>query len=427
MRVWLFKDGENLPVQEGARPMRMWRLARELVARGHTVVWWASTFSHQRKQLLSNQDHDFEIEDGFTLRLLASGTYHKNVSVDRYLHHRRLAKKFKEVAPRDIEPDVIVAAFPQIDFAFEAVRFGKSRNIPVVVDIRDPWPDVYIDKGPKFLRWLAPVLLRGAYAKTRFLLSAADQWVAVSIGFERWARDLIGNSQIPSRVLYIGNERNRLKLQDVEPSTLEPLGAQNEGRIIFSFVGSFGHSYDLETVFEAARLCHDRGLDKVYFVIAGDGEKRAILSRLGQGLPNLLMPGWLSSQDLDYLLKHSHVGLVPCISRPDTVPNKVFEYLAAGLPLLSSLVGEVEEILLRTEAGFSYQVGDIEGLYNLVQRLVAAPDLLDRLSRNARILFEQDFVANHIYAEYAVLIENLTTAGTTTTEVIGQFDGTAHL
>lgn len=407
MLVWLLKDGENLPIQEGARPMRMWRLATALAERGHEVMWWTSTFSHQRKKLLFNKDQRINCSPGVTLRLLAAGAYRRNVSFRRYLHHKRLARRFREVAPHERCPDVIVTAFPQIDLAYEAVNFGKARKIVTFVDIRDPWPDVFVDKGPWFFKPFAPCLLRTAYAKTRQLLSAADQWVAVSGGFQKWARMRVGtNGEKSCRIFYIGGEGASSSLSHTPSPALEKFKAENSDHILFVFVGSFGKSYDLETVVKVARLCEQRGRTKIRFVIAGDGEKCDALARSGRGLGNLFLPGWLSSDDIDYLLKISHVGLVPCISRPDTVPNKVFEYLAAGLPLLSSLVGEVEEILSRTAAGFSYRVGDVESLYELVQRIATTPALLDQLSTNAQKLFAEGFSAKRIYAEYALMIEN---------------------
>ncbi len=53
VKVWLVKDGENLPIQAGSRKkMRTWMLAERLVARGHSILWWSSTFSHQTRKLL---------------------------------------------------------------------------------------------------------------------------------------------------------------------------------------------------------------------------------------------------------------------------------------------------------------------------------------------------------------------------------------
>ncbi len=56
--------------------------------------------------------------------------------------------------------------------------------------------------------------------------------------------------------------------------------------------------------------------------------------RPGRRLPNMSFTGWLNQQEIEGLLRLAHVGLVPCMSVGGTVPNKVFDYLAAGLPIV---------------------------------------------------------------------------------------------
>ena len=68
MLVWLVKHGETLPIQEGVSKMRMWNLSDALIDRGHSVVWWSSTFSHQRKEFVSEKDNDILIKKNFMLR-----------------------------------------------------------------------------------------------------------------------------------------------------------------------------------------------------------------------------------------------------------------------------------------------------------------------------------------------------------------------
>ena len=51
-------------------------------------------------------------------------------------------------------PDAIIVSLPTLELALEAVNYGKMRNIPVIVDIRDLWPDVFETVVPKFAHWL---------------------------------------------------------------------------------------------------------------------------------------------------------------------------------------------------------------------------------------------------------------------------------
>src|SRR5262249_14495443 len=158
----------------GARPMRTGLLADELTRRGHSEVWWHSSFSHQTKELVSRDDCEFSIAAHFRLKLLYSGSYRRHLSLRRTLHHRRLALKFRRVAALERQRDAVVCALTPIGLASEAVACANQRGIPVLVDVRDPWPEVFVEFTPPGLRPVARLALRPAFRKTGRLLSQAS-------------------------------------------------------------------------------------------------------------------------------------------------------------------------------------------------------------------------------------------------------------
>lgn len=117
MLIWLIKDGETLPVQPGARPMCAGMVANEILERGHSVVWWSSTFSDQPEALLYEKNTAIEGKPGFELDLIHAGRYQNNISLKRYFHHRFLARRFYEKARERPVPNIIVCPFPTIDLA----------------------------------------------------------------------------------------------------------------------------------------------------------------------------------------------------------------------------------------------------------------------------------------------------------------------
>ncbi len=66
LKIWILQDGEQLPLVNGAKPMRSWRLGEELSKRGHEVVWWSSNFSHMKKERVCEGDFDHKINDRLT-------------------------------------------------------------------------------------------------------------------------------------------------------------------------------------------------------------------------------------------------------------------------------------------------------------------------------------------------------------------------
>jgi glycosyltransferase involved in cell wall biosynthesis len=140
-------------------------------------------------------------------------------------------------------------------------------------------------------------------------------------------------------------------------------------------------------------------------VLVGDGHQRETLRQRYAGLPNLILTGWLDTREIAAVLAQSQVGLVPCRSLPDTVPNKPFEYLAAGLPLLSSLEGEMEEIIETHELGLSYDAGDLDGFIQAVDQIGRDRPALARWSANATKAFSEKFSASRIYPDFASHVE----------------------
>ncbi|MEX0734736.1 MAG: glycosyltransferase family 4 protein [Steroidobacteraceae bacterium] len=410
MNIWLLKDGENLPIQPDARRMRTWMLAEALAARGHAVTWWASTHSHQHKKLFFDADRDVDVTPRFQLKLLHAGSYRGNKSIGRLLHHARLGAKFRRLAPSLPAPDVIVSAFPTIELAFEAVEFAKPRGIPAIVDIRDPWPDSLVDHAPNALRAAARIAIHPLEHKTKSAFRGADSLVACSQGFLEWGLNKMGMvRRSHDRVFYIGGARPPVKASG-DPGRIDQLAERLAGKVIFCFVGSFGHVYRLRLVCEAAAILERKGLREAHFVLAGDGQQYDAVAEAAKALGNLTVTGWLSATETDRLMSFSQVGLAPIRQMPGCVPNKIFEYSAAGLPILSSLEGETAEILTRHGAGLTYSPDDREAFLSLVSRLATNERLRHEMAQNSASMFEREFQAVRIYDEYVRHVESIARA-----------------
>jgi len=119
------------------------------------------------------------------------------------------------------------------------------------------------------------------------------------------------------------------------------------------------------------------------------------------------LPGWLNGEEIATLLSVSYVGMVPCRSRPNTINNKPMQYLSFGLPLISSLEGEMTGIIDEYEIGFSYKPGDLEALIQIVIRLIKDQSLRKKLSLNANKVFAELFDASQIYKNLGNHIEEI--------------------
>ncbi len=404
MKVWLIQVAEVLPTEEGARRMRTSMLADALLSRGHEVLWWTSAFDHFNKEWIFPRDTLHQLREGYQLMALKGRGYRKNVSLARYIDHRILARKFRRYAEEMEEPDIIVASTPPHDVAFAAARYAKDHGVPVILDIRDPWPDIFLGVAPAFLRPILSILLQGDFRMTRKAMGMADGLVGVTRRLLDFGLGYAGREKEErDRIFYLGSLR-----EETSDGAREEMASRiggTEGKFIVVFIGTFGHYNHPGILVECARKLSETG---ALFVLAGTGELYPRIEREAAGLANVVLPGWLEREEISALLDIAHVGMCPTPrKRDDAFHNKVFLYLSAGLPIISAFQGELREVIEKRRIGFYYPPGESEVLAKYIKRLMDNPALYQEMSRNALRAFEEDFDATVIYGEYAAYVERM--------------------
>lgn len=400
----MIRDLEPIPTDPGERRlMRAGMLSLALAARGHRTSWFTSSFDHYQKRQRSAVDVTIEPVENLRIEVFRGPGYRRNVSLQRIRHNRDFAARWVRYAEGAKKPDVLVTDIPTTEAAAAVVRFAQKNGIPVVLSIRDLWPDFFVDYLPAPLRPLARPLLLPLDRQARLAAAGATSLVGISEGYLDWGLGKAGRTRgALDRVLPLGYAPLRLPA-GAGARWRESAGMAAGDRLV-SFVGSWGRTYDLELVLAAARLLAQR--PEVKLVVAGDAETRPALRDALRQLPNVIVPGWLSAPDIAALLEASDIGLLPYgRSAPQGLPNKVFEYMAYGAYGVSTLGGEL--------AGFYAQAGGgrvaeptPEGLAAaIVESLPVGADAALRAARRAR--FERDFHADVIYRQMAEHIEQV--------------------
>ena len=408
MLIWLLTVGEPLPIP-GTHP-RLYRagsLAKSLTSQGHQVVWWTSTFDHFSKKHHVKGDSAFDWEGG-EVRMLHSFGYRRNVSLQRFMEHMHVAKKFLRQAKTSSKPDLIVASFPTIELAKAAVEFGLEFGIPVVVDIRDLWPDVLFDFFPAPVQKLVRRTLTWMDKDTDFLLEHAFSVIGISQGYLDWGIKKINRT--PSkwdRVFPLGYTLATYPDEQLAAAQkkLTAMGVDTSKKI-FWYVGTMNHQFELKTLCAVANKMYQ---DKkpVQFVISGTGVLENEWRELAAQLPNVVFTGWVDAIEIAFLRKHSHVGLQPYLrSARMGLANKLFEYLSAGLPILSSLQGENKTLLDEFHCGFTYDEGDVEDCYQKALKLLNDAEH-QSMSRNAKALYDDKFDAAKLEKEFLQFLKDV--------------------
>lgn len=413
MRIWLVTVGEPLPTDSGPpRLMRTGLLAKTLVCRGHQVLWWTSTFYHQRKQQRSPRDLSVCTNEGYCIKMLWGPSYRRNVSVSRFINHAVVARRFALNAEKEETPDLILCSMPTLELSVAATRYGRKHGVPVVLDIRDLWPDALREGLSEPLRWLAAPLLSYMRRQAKHACRAATAICASNPGFVEWglklARREATNYDRAFPLGYSSEPPPKEELRKAEAFWAE-YGVKEDGGFTACFVGTMGRVAEIDTVVEAARLLQSKGRE-VRFVLCGTGENLERWRMMAKECRNVFFPGWVDAAQVWSLLRISQVGLVPYRSRWDftlSMPNKPIEYLSAGLPIVSSLKGHLQEVLNSAKCGLHYENGDHEELAEVLCRLQDNPDELADMARNAVILYKEKYEAEKVYGDMSSHLERI--------------------
>ncbi len=190
-----------------------------------------------------------------------------------------------------------------------------------------------------------------------------------------------------------------------------PMPAAQPAVFTVVYSGNMGVCQDMETILAAARLLQGRA--DIRFVFTGHGNKADSLKETAgrEGLENLSFDGYLTGERFAALLAGASCFLVSLEAGMEglAVPSKTYSYLAAGRPVLSIMAedADVSRILVEREAGLAFANGDGQGLADGIAALADDYERCQRMGRNARALFVQEYRRELCTARYGELFARL--------------------
>lgn len=400
MKVWIISEGEPIPIDdEKVRLRRMGQLANSLVSMGHEVHWFCSTFHHYKKIERYSYDKDITYRNNYYFHLLKGKKYKNNVSISRIFHHKLIARKFVKKSRLLEKPDVIIATMAPLEFSEIAVKYAKNNGVPVIVDIRDLWPEIYNEVVPVWSKKLIQPYILASKRKLRNTLQETTGIIGVTSGFLNYGLEVMGiNKRNTDKVFHTSYKRNNQKTSDFGVDWKQ--FGLNETDFIITFMGNFGKQFNINPIIEAAEKL--KRYPEIKFVLCGLGEKFDFFKEVTIKMDNVIMPGWIEGKQIHSLLQNSKIGLAPykdSINFSLNAPNKFGEYLSYGIPILLSINGEMENLVNEYSCGDVYY-SDTD-LAEKIEKLFLNSKKQTMMSENAFDLYKEKFNSDIVYKQFA--------------------------
>jgi len=259
--------------------------------------------------------------------------------------------------------DRIVATSPQFFCGIAGAIVSRIRNRPLVLEIRDLWPDsiTAVDAIKK------NVLVRLLIKAERWMYFSASKIITLTNAFKH---HIIGYGYPANKIKTITNGIDFQRIQIVDP---DPLIFEKNNQFILSYIGTFGLAHKLETVLETAILLSE--YKDIHFLLIGDGADRAHLETIisEKSIKNITLLPLQLKKSIPYYLNLSDAGLIMLKNNSlfkTVIPSKMFEYMGFRKPIIISIPeGEATAIIEKYNCGIKVTPENPQKLMRAILRL----------------------------------------------------------
>lgn len=374
----------------GSAGTRSYEMARRLVARGHRVTVVCG--SEARAETGLHMPFEGGRREGWVdgIRVIQLELPYSN-----YLSLKERALIFLRYAFRSVrialtEPaDLVFATSTPLTAGIPGIAARLLRKTPFVFEVRDLWPE--LPRAMGVVRNPIVLWAMGLLEWVSYRTATACIGLAPGIVDGIRARGVHGN-----RVAMIPNGCD-LDLFKPNRKANRDIGGIEAGDFVALFCGAHGKANGLHAVLDGAEELQRRGRTDIKLILVGDGsEKPSLMARAAEAaLSNCLFFPPVSKARMSEIMSQVNVGLmildnVPAFYR-GTSPNKFFDYISAGLPVLNNYPGWLAELIEEQGCGIAVPPGDARAFADALIRLADNPEEAMRMGERARELAEARF------------------------------------
>ncbi|PKP62046.1 glycosyltransferase WbuB [Candidatus Atribacteria bacterium HGW-Atribacteria-1] len=390
--IWILNHYAITPDMAGGT--RHYDLGRELVKRGHKVTIFASGFDHSTKKYVKVKPKEsikIENYNGVCFIWLNTIPYSGN-NWRRTLNMISYGFKALNIDYGLEKPNVVIGSSPHPFAVFAAWWISRRHKVRFIFEVRDLWPQTAVEMGAIKATGIPAKIL---YAWEKFMYKKAEKIIVLLPN----AKDYIESLGIdPQKIVWIPNgvDLERFdKSVHVDPSSkVAKVFAKFKKKFKIVYTGAHGPANGLEVVVDATSLLSRKSAN-IHFFLIGDGTEKERLIRKAQEksvdnitfldpVPKLQIPEILGQSDL----------LLHCLKKLDIFksgisPNKLYDYLASGKPIIMSAEA-TNNIVQDAEAGIVVEPDNPEALaQGIVKIQEMVPEERQKLGANGRAYVEK--------------------------------------
>lgn len=367
-------------------------LVDKLIERKHTVT--VLTGTPNRYSSLKNENNLEKVSE--TIVRIPTMKQSTNLFMRSLCFGDFFIKGYRKAKKLSKEADVIVATTPQLLVAYLGALV-KRKNKPLILDVRDLWPDVMIEMGITTEKKPSYKLLKRIEKKC---YKKADEIVINSPAFESHIK-----KYTDKKINLITNGIDDYLYKSL--STAEISKSYNPYTI--TYAGNLGLAQQIDILADVAKEFHG----KFKFKVIGDGSGEKFFQEkiTGKGIKNIEIKEPVPRKDLIEYYKDTDaffVHLKDIEMFKKTIPSKIFEYIATGKPVIYGLKGVAHDIMMDLQGDiYSFQASDSESLKKALYELYNNLEAKTPKNEKGQKRLETLYLRSKLSTKFSQIIEGI--------------------
>ncbi|WP_247010097.1 glycosyltransferase family 4 protein [Halorientalis litorea] len=367
-RVLLFSHHFPTPDQPGAA--RPWEFADALADSGNDVTVVTSATHYMESEFDTEADGLWSANSvgGFEVVRVRSLDQYRGGLATRLLNYALYSLLAFVYVATDRDADAVVAGTPPPIHLPVVYLLSLVAGARFVLDVRDLYPETAVALGVvqhRAVEWAYRRYERGFWRLADRLVVPSEPMV-----------DVLADAGVPrERIEVIHNAYN--SAGTAADGVESPAVPEWDEEFVVVYAGGMGYAPDIPTLLDAAARLQGRGYR---FVFLGDGERKAEYEArcAREGLDNCTFLPAVPRRDVGAYLARADAclhALTDCDVWELALPNKVFEYMRHGKPVVFAGGGATADLLDDADCGIAVAPGDCEAVAAALERLSAADEL----------------------------------------------------
>lgn len=397
-KIWILNHyATNSYFNSGGR--HYW-FSENLIKRGYDPVIFCANVRHSKNDVIKvdNQKYSIDAKDGIPFVFVKTTKATSN-GLDRiknmFIFYKNLFPTAKQYSNIYGKPDVILASSVHPLTLVAGIKIAKKFGVPCICEIRDLWPESLV--AYRYLKKNSPIT-KILYYGEKWIYKNADSIIMTWEGGRKYIIDQGWDRQIDiNKVKHISNgvtidsfDENSKANEVIDLD----LGDKNYKNLVYA--GSIRKVNNLGFLLDVAKIIQTHS-KRIRFLIYGSGDEKEMLEKRCQdeGIKNVIFKGRVEKKEVPSILIKSYANILhnssTSLDKYGQSQNKLFEYLAAGRPIIQTYTTEYS-IIERYQCGICASEQSPEEVAKTILQTCSDEEKAKQMGQNARkAAYEFDF------------------------------------